>query len=209
MSHMFRLIIHGDVLREARLAQGRSVTDLAHTLLLSRRQLAQLEAGAPRDFYSDQHVSQAVRRYCAVTGASLEAALARPPEPEPETTVVRPSRRLLPATWTPMMAGPLGAFACLALVQALHFGQKSQASQLAKHRLPPVSARPATALPAAAPVTPAAAGLRGHPMSATMSARYAAATTALQLEDQDGIVPAAGERGALELPGLRFSSSQD
>ena len=72
----------GARLASARAAQGLTVEQVAHTLLLSKTQVQGLEEGYARAFYNEQFYQQGLRKYAALVQVPYDApAPARPSEP--------------------------------------------------------------------------------------------------------------------------------
>ncbi len=73
----------GAALREARVASGLSLEDAARRCLLSTSQIAGLESGESRAFYSPEYARRAAQRYAALLGLEATPEPPRPPEPPP------------------------------------------------------------------------------------------------------------------------------
>ncbi len=72
----------GTRLASARTAQGLTVEQVAHSLLLSKTQVQGLEEGRARTFYNEQFYQQGLRKYAALVQVPYDApAPAHPSEP--------------------------------------------------------------------------------------------------------------------------------
>jgi cytoskeleton protein RodZ len=172
----------GQILREAREAQGMSLDDAAMRLRLMHRQIAAIEADDFESLGQPVFARGFVRNYSRLLGLAPEDLLARMPGAPAEQAAVTQSEAPLPSSW---LTSPwpilllLGLLVVVAVPVALYLWLNSDVDDGPDKRAPSVAqTRSVPAVVPAPAAAPTEAALQPGPVEPGVPAAPAAATDA-------------------------------